>query len=276
MSGLSSPWTHPAQNTVPPHAAHLLMVMYCLLEVSQQVVCVAEITTCPPLSSSFIQLSHQFQVLPEIMQKNKMICWHNFFPRTHNTFCVLLTFHTVTIWHTQTHIVHSLIIFYSLLKTGPHIFRKFSWILLPNSSYVLPFGMIHITEIVKCSTLTELQTEQNPSSRCSLHNTPINSGQPITVLRSDSTIRHKQQNHMHLIFKFSWDFQVSLTTYHGFVKLPHHFKCVAEVTTWLGLSQFVTHRSATKTRHFIVSLAKFILKIHIAEIHLSWLPCHFF
>jgi len=167
------------------------------------------------------------------------------------------THHTVTIWHAQ-YITHSLIIFYSVLKTGPHIFRKFSWILLSHSSYVLAFGMIHITKIVKCSSLTELQTEQNPRSSCSLHNVPINDGQPITVLQLGSMITYKQQNHMHLIFKFSWDFQVSLTTYHGFIKLPHHFKCVAKVTTWLGLSQLVTHCSATKTLHFIVSLAKFI------------------
>lgn len=153
----------------------------------------------------------------------------------------------------STHIIHSLIIFYSLLKTGPHIFWKFSWVLLSHSSYVLAFGMIHITKIVKCSTFTELQTEQNPRSSCSLHNAPINR-QPITVLQSGSTIKHKQQNHMHLIFKFPWDFQVSLTTYHGFIKLPHHFKCVSKVTTWLGLSQFVTHRSATKTRHSLYPL----------------------
>ena len=261
ISGLTSPRPHPVQNTVPPYAANLLMVMYCLLEVSQQVVCVAKIATCPALSSSFIQLSHQFQVLPEIMQKNKMICWHNFF-----TIPIEWQYGMLNTHHTLTHNISQ-----PVEDRTSHL----PGILLdPAAPLVLCACLWHDTHYQDCKVLDPHWAANRTKPKLQLQFTQChslaNNGQPIKVLQPGSTIRHTQ-NHMHLIFKFSWDFQVSLTAYHGFIKLPHHFKCVTKVTTWLGLSQFVTHCSATKTWHFIASLVNFTIKLHIAEIQLNWL-----
>ena len=169
----------------------------------------------------------------------------------------LNTHHTLKIRHAQ-HTSYSedmarsthIILTHNILQPVADRTSHLPEILLdPAAPLVLCACLWHDRHYQDCKVLDPhwaTNRKKNPRSSCSLHNALINNGQPITVLQSGNVIRHKQQNHMHLIFKFSWDFQVSLTTYHGFIKLPHHFKCVAKVTTWLGLSQFVTHRSAKK------------------------------
>lgn len=148
----------------------------------------------------------------------------------------------------------------------------------PAAPLVLCVCLWHDTHYQDCKVLAPRWAANRTKPTIQLQFTQCSNQQRAAYhssIQSGNMTGHKQ-NHMHLIFKFSWDFQVPLTAYHSFIKLPHHFKCVAKVTTWFGLSQFVTHRSATKTPHFIVSLAKFILKLHIAEIQLSWRPCHTF
>jgi hypothetical protein len=117
---------------------------------------------------------------------------------------------------------------------------------LPLAWYTLP-RLYRARPSLSCNQKNETYT---PASY-SLHNAvfcPIMEGKG-EYLQSGSTIKHKWQNRTYLIFKFSWDFQVSFTTYHGFIKLPHHFKCVAKVTTWLGFSQLISHCSTTETHN---------------------------
>lgn len=64
-------------------------------------------------------------------------------------------------WATGLHQCYLLIIIHSCLQSISHVFWKFSHVLRTRAGKTFPFGMIHISKIVKCSCFSHLDEDIN-------------------------------------------------------------------------------------------------------------------